>query len=79
MLAQSSDWAFMIRMGQVIDYARRRTNLHLDAFKQLERQALDGKIDTRSIDSLRASNNLFPTLQFEVFAGPDSIHPLPLE
>jgi 1,4-alpha-glucan branching enzyme len=77
MLAQSSDWAFMIRMGQMIEYARRRTNVHLDAFKDLERSIEKGNIELADIDALQSRHNLFPALQFEVFAGPDNIQSRP--
>jgi 1,4-alpha-glucan branching enzyme len=73
MLAQSSDWAFMIRMGQVVEYGRRRTRQHLDAFKELERQASEGNINLEALAALQARHNLFPALEFEVFAGPNRI------
>lgn len=42
MLAQASDWPFLIRMGTAAAYARRRVDAHLEAFERLARGVLDG-------------------------------------
>lgn len=42
LLAQASDWPFLIRMGTAGDYARRRVEAHLAAFDDLEKAILDG-------------------------------------
>ena len=41
LLAQASDWPFLIRMGTAESYARRRVEAHLQAFDDLARLVLD--------------------------------------
>jgi 1,4-alpha-glucan branching enzyme len=42
LLAQSSDWPFLIRMGSAAEYARRRIDGHLEAFHDLAAAVLGG-------------------------------------
>ncbi len=68
MLAQSSDWAFIMKTKTMADYAIRRTKSHLlavsDLFDQINRDA----IDAASLIDLESRNNVFPNLQFEIHA-----------
>jgi 1,4-alpha-glucan branching enzyme len=36
LLAQSSDWAFIMKTGTMVEYAVRRTNVHINLFLPLE-------------------------------------------
>jgi len=45
LLAQSSDWAFMIASGTMREYATRRTKTHLKRLLQLGQQIESGIID----------------------------------
>ena len=67
MLAQSSDWAFIIRMGTVVDYATARTKTHLENFNALHDQVQSAAIDERLLGQLEAKHNIFPRLRFEVY------------
>lgn len=70
MLAQSSDWPFMISMRRTAEYAERRARDHLAAFDRLA-EGVAGPRTTMDPDFLRAREaqyNLFPQLSFEVFA-----------
>jgi predicted glycosyl hydrolase (DUF1957 family) len=42
LLAQASDWPFLIRMGTAESYARQRVEGHLNAFECLARAVLQG-------------------------------------
>ena len=42
LLAQASDWPFLIRMGTAESYARQRVEGHLNAFECLARAVLKG-------------------------------------
>jgi len=68
LLAQSSDWAFIMRMGTVVDYAVNRTKEHLENFNRLLEQINAVAIDEPWLSQLEARHNIFPHLQFEVFA-----------
>lgn len=73
LLAQSSDWAFIMRMGTVVDYATNRTKGHLENFNRLYEQVQSSTIDERVLSQLEARNNIFPRLEFEVYAD-DAAH-----
>src|ERR1051326_496213 len=67
LLAQASDWAFMMSRETTAEYAERRTRDHLlrclELCDQIEREAID---DLR-LSALEDADNLFPTLDYRVF------------
>jgi 1,4-alpha-glucan branching enzyme len=56
LLAQASDWAFMINSGAMEDYAARRTKGHLLRFHQLSVQINNGTIDEAWLSWLESQN-----------------------
>ncbi|HEV8305701.1 MAG TPA: 1,4-alpha-glucan branching protein domain-containing protein [Gemmatimonadales bacterium] len=70
LLAQSSDWQFIISTGAVVDYAERRFTLHCDDAERLTAAlaaggaALEGA--TRLAEELERRDNLFPTVLAQV-------------
>lgn len=69
LLAQASDWAFMMDAGTMTGYARRRTEEHLDNFHRLQAGIRRGKLDLLWLAGLESRDNLFPELDPEVFAA----------
>lgn len=69
LLAQSSDWAFIMRMGTVVDYATARTKGHLENFNRLCEQVQAAAIEDMLLTQLETRHNIFPKLQFEAYAG----------
>ena len=67
LLAQSSDWAFMMKAGNYRDYAVRRIKGHLVRFHQLVRQILGQKVDPRFLADLEEKDNLFPEIPKNLF------------
>ena len=67
LLAQSSDWAFIIKTNTMARYATERTITHLNRFDRLCRQIRHQTIDAEYLQSLEKMNTLFPDLEFEVF------------
>ena len=67
LLAQASDWAFMIRAGTTGAYASRRVKTHLLRMHRLCREAETGDVDEPRLAALESQNNLFPRLPGEVF------------
>jgi len=67
LLAQSSDWAFIIRSGTMVDYAVRRTRDHVERFNALHDQIRSGKIDEKWLSDLEARDNLFPEIDYRVY------------
>jgi len=67
LLAQSSDWAFIMRSGTMVDYAVRRTKEHLARFADLEAQLRGGRIDEGALAKLEARDNVFPELDYRLY------------
>jgi 1,4-alpha-glucan branching enzyme len=70
LLAQSSDWAFMMKTGHHRDYAVRRFKSHLASFERLCDQVESHKIDKLFLGGLEERDNLFPRMDYRVFKGP---------
>lgn len=68
LLAQASDWPFLIRSGSAVDYADRRVQEHLSRFRYLHRALRERRIDERRLRALEQMDNLFPELDYRVFA-----------
>ncbi len=62
LLAQSSDWPFIIKTGTTVEYAEGRLSDHLEAFDRLAAMIGDGDLDLEWIGEREAKNNLFPRL-----------------
>jgi 1,4-alpha-glucan branching enzyme len=68
LLAQSSDWAFIMNAGTAVDDATHRTKDHLFAFETLSAQVRTGKVDRPALESLESRNNIFPDIDHRDFA-----------
>jgi len=62
LLAQASDWAFMINSGSMEEYADARTRTHLLSFQRLKQQLESGAIDAAWLENLEGRDNIFPEL-----------------
>jgi 1,4-alpha-glucan branching enzyme len=61
LLAQSSDWAFMIDARTTLEYATARTKTHLQNFDLLAKQIASGKIDEPWLREIETRNCIFST------------------
>ncbi len=66
LLAQASDWAFIMATGTAVDYARTRTRRHLARFAQLDQQITRGPLDARVVAECEAHTPCFPWLDYRV-------------
>jgi len=66
-LAQSSDWAFLLKTGASEEYAGRRIREHLENFCFLCDAAESGENPLPRLDELAGKNNLFPEADFRLF------------
>jgi 1,4-alpha-glucan branching enzyme len=71
LLAQSSDWAFIMKTGTVVPYAVRRTQGHIGNFIGLDEQITGNRIDQRWLGELEAKNNIFPDLDYRIYSSSD--------
>jgi 1,4-alpha-glucan branching enzyme len=67
LLAQASDWAFIMKSGTAEEYAQRRTRDHLARFNYLEQCVFDGAIDERRMQALEVMDQLFPAIEPAVY------------
>ena len=64
LLAQASDWPFIMKSGTTIDYANKRITDHLARFNFLLDNVMKGKIDERYLTALEIMDNIFPDINF---------------
>ncbi|WP_284643983.1 1,4-alpha-glucan branching protein domain-containing protein [Paenibacillus silviterrae] len=72
LLAQSSDWAFIMDSQTVVEYACRRTKDHLGCFHRLCDQLEADRIDEDYLARLEAKDNCFPDIDYRDYV---SIYP----
>lgn len=65
LLAQASDWPFMIRMGTTARYAEERVREHVAAVRRTSLAAREGTVEEARLAAIEARDNLFPRLEFE--------------
>ena len=68
LLAQASDWPFILKMGTAAGYAERRIREHLERFDRLASQVEQtGSADMGQVRRIEERDNLFPDLRFDIF------------
>lgn len=68
LLAQSSDWAFLMKTGTAKNYAEKRTKDHLLRFTRLYDQVRAEFLDQAFLENCEWRDNLFPHLDWRVYA-----------
>jgi 1,4-alpha-glucan branching enzyme len=69
LLAQSSDWPFLMHAGPSADYARGRLAGHLEAFNRLHGMITASRVDEAWLAGLEEGHGLFPWLDYRVYGG----------
>lgn len=64
LLAQSSDWAFLMKTGTASEYATRRTKEHILRFTRLYEMLMEDKKDESFLNACEGRDNLFPDIQW---------------
>jgi len=64
LLAQASDWPFIMKSGTTTDYANKRITDHLARFNYLHHSIRTNNIDNRSLTALEIMDNIFPNINF---------------
>lgn len=67
LLAQSSDWAFLIKTGTAREYATNRTIDHLARFDRLHDQFVANELDEEFLRDCEWRDNLFPNLNWQYY------------
>ena len=69
MLAQSSDWTFIMKTGTTVPYATRRINEHILQFNRLYDDVKAAKVDEGWLSGVESRNNLFPHIDYRIYAS----------
>ena len=68
LLAQSSDWAFIMKTGTMVEYARERTRVHVANFNHLYDQIKGNSMDEPWLCEIERRHNLFPDIDYRIYA-----------
>jgi 1,4-alpha-glucan branching enzyme len=67
LLAQASDWAFLISQGSSVPYAVRRFRNHIHRFQALYQQILQRDVQLDSLTSMELQDSIFPRIDYRLF------------
>ncbi|MBO9540392.1 DUF1957 domain-containing protein [bacterium] len=67
LLAQSSDWAFIMKTGTMVEYAVKRTKSHLKRFNKLYDEIKADAIDEDWLQKCEYLDNIFPEIDYRVY------------
>jgi 1,4-alpha-glucan branching enzyme len=67
LLAQSSDWAFLIKTATAREYATRRTLDHLARFNHLHDQFVSNSVDEEFLGECESRDNIFPNVNWRYY------------
>src|SRR4029077_2641166 len=68
LMAQSSDWPFILRTGTSPDYARKRVKDHLLRFIALHEQLTTTRVDEAWLGWVESLDNIFPAIDYKYWA-----------
>jgi 1,4-alpha-glucan branching enzyme len=74
MLAQSSDFAFIMDAKSAVDYAVSRTKQHVNRFDALWTMITTSEMDDHYLTELEAIDNLFPDVDYRLYARTNGLH-----
>src|SRR5207247_8966022 len=69
LLAQSSDWAFLMKTGTALEYATKRTMDHLARFNRLHDQFVANDVDDQFLHNCEWRDNLFPNVNWRYYVS----------
>jgi 1,4-alpha-glucan branching enzyme len=67
LLAQASDWTFIMKTGTTTPYAVGRVRDHVNRFNALYESLEAGAINEPWLTALEARDNLFPDLDYRIY------------
>ena len=67
LLAQSSDWAFLMKTGTAREYAIKRTTEHLARFNRLHDQFVINEVDEEFLRDCESRDNLLPNVNWRYY------------
>jgi len=67
LLAQSSDWAFMMKTGAFSEYAKKRTVMHLERFYLLKSLLERNFYNLEILEDIERKDNIFPEINYSIY------------
>lgn len=67
LLAQSSDWLFIITNGTMVDYAKKRIKDHIGRFTKLYNQIKNNNIDEEFLKTVMEKDKIFPDIDYMIY------------
>ncbi len=67
LLAQSSDWLFIITNGTMVDYAKKRIKDHIGRFTKLYGQIKSNSIDEDFLKDISKKDPIFPEIDYRIY------------
>ncbi|MFI5183613.1 MAG: glycoside hydrolase family 57 protein [Vicinamibacteria bacterium] len=67
LLAQSSDWAFIMKTNTTVEYAKKRTRDHIARFTYLHRVLTQGGLEEPILREFEERDNIFPDIDYRVY------------
>ena len=69
LLAQSSDWAFIMKTGTMSQYAEKRTKDHINRFNRLYHDIKENNIDEEWLKNIRHMDDIFPEMDYSIYSS----------
>ncbi len=67
LLAQSSDWLFIITNGTMVDYAKKRIKDHIGRFTKLYYEIKKDDIDEAFLNDVNEKDCIFPEIDYMIY------------
>jgi 1,4-alpha-glucan branching enzyme len=69
LLAQSSDWAFIMKTGSHVPYAVERMREHTEHFSELYEDVKNDSIEEAYVKWLEDKYNIFPDIDYSIYSS----------
>ena len=67
LLAQSSDWLFIITNGTMVDYAKKRIKDHIGRFTKLYDMLKENNLDEEFLKDISKKDKIFPDIDYMIY------------
>lgn len=71
MLAEASDWPFIIKNNTTVEYAIRRVNTHIERFNKLYEDITKNTLDVKYISNIEKLDNIFKNINYRIYKRDD--------
>ena len=68
LLAQSSDWLFIITNNTMVDYAHKRIKDHIGRFTKLYYDLKNDCLDSKFIKDIELKDAIFPDIDYRIYS-----------